>query len=99
MVPESDKVRARRHMGYGAVQESSTFVLGMPAAVQTAFMIEGAWARILPSSEKEFFWLLDKLDDIEAIVFEDTPNTAATKIGNIELNQDQFARLMERYKF
>lgn len=99
MISEEDKVRARGHMGYGGVQESSTFVLGVPAAVQTAFMIEGAWSRILPSHERAFSDLLDKLDEIECQVMGNTGNLATLKVGNIEMNPREFEQLLERYRY
>lgn len=99
MISERDRGRARAHLGYGQVQQASTFLLGVPAGVETAFMVEATWARILPSAEKMFCDLLDKLDDVETIIFEDTPNVAAKKIGNIELNDGQFAMLLQRYRY
>jgi hypothetical protein len=99
MISEHNKNRARKHMGYGAVQQSATFQLGVPAGVQTAFMIEGAWARILPSAEDEFVRILNRLDTTEEQIFEDTENLAALKIGNIELNPKEFEQLIQRYRY
>lgn len=98
-ISEHDKNRCRVHLGYGQVQQSSTFVLGVPAAVQTAFMIEGTWARILPSAEKQFISTLDRLDQIYERIFESVDNLDAKKVGNIELNDRQFQQLLERYRF
>ena len=41
-ITEDERARGRHHLGYMQVQEASTFVLGVPSGVQTAFMIEGA---------------------------------------------------------
>jgi hypothetical protein len=96
-VTERDRNRARGHMGYGGVQQSSTFVLGVPAGVQTAFMIEGAWARILPSAEGAFVELLDKLDRVEHQMEENQDDLAVKKLGNIETNLEEFEGLLKRY--
>jgi hypothetical protein len=98
MISESDKDRARGHMGYLAVQQASTFVLGVPAAVQTQFVIEGAWSKILPSAEARFRRYLDRLDMIERQIEEDTENVAVDRIDEIELRADELTQLIKRYK-
>lgn len=98
MISEDDKVRARMHMGYLNVQSASTFVLGVPAAIQTQFMIEGAWDRILPGAESRFRRILDRLDKIEEQIEDDTENLAADKVDEIELRKDEFDELIKRYK-
>lgn len=99
MISEEDKNRARLHLGYGQVQQSATFLLGVPAAVQTAFMAEGAWARILPSAEAMFRKALDQLDVLYEQIFESYANLDAVKVGNIELNTRQHEQLLEKYRF
>jgi hypothetical protein len=86
-------------MGYGQVQESSTYVLGVPAGVQTAFMIENAWERILPSAEREFLRILDRLDFVEHQVEENQENLAVKKLSEIEMNDSEFEKLMQRYMY
>ena len=98
-ITERDKVRGRNHLGYGGVQQSSTFVLGVPAGVQTAFMVEGAWDRILPSMEASFVELLDKLDTVECQIEMNMENLAAKKLGDIELNEREFEQLVQRYQY
>jgi hypothetical protein len=98
MISEPNKTRARNHLGYGAVQQSATFQLGVPAAMQTAFMIEGAWARILPSSEGLFINLLDRLDLIEEQLVENQGNLAVEGLGEIKVNLKEFEMLLMRYR-
>jgi hypothetical protein len=97
VLTEGEKVRARHHMGYGGVQQAQTFVLGVPAGVQTAFMIEGALNRLMPQSEGFFRDLLARLDGIEAQILGDQENLAAKKVGTIEINTDEFKQLMSQY--
>lgn len=99
MISEVDKNRCRRHLGYGKVQQSATFQLGVPAGVQTAFMVEGTWARILPSAEKDFRETLDRLDATAAQIFDSQGDLEVSKVGNIELNDKMFERLVQRYQF
>jgi hypothetical protein len=98
MISEQDKVRARHHLGYGGVQQSATFQLGVPAAMQTAFMIEGTWARILPSHEKMFVNLLDRMDAVERQIIENQGDLAVEKIGEITVNLKQFEMVLQQYK-
>lgn len=98
-VTEHDRNRARKHLGYGGVQQSATFVLGVPAAVETAFMVEGAFPRLLPSAERQFIEALDKLDETERLIFESMSSIETSKVGNIELNQKAFEKFIERYRF
>ena len=98
MLTEQDKVRARTHMGYGGVQQAQTFIQGVPAAVQTAFMIEGALNRLLPESEPVLRNLLDRLDGIETQILEDQGDYAAVKVGSIEVNLKEFQHLIVQYQ-
>lgn len=97
-IGEQDKVRARHHLGYINAQSQATFVLGIPAAVQTQFVAEGAFNKILPSAEPLFLSLLDRMDAVECQIFGNTENLAADKVGEIELRKDEFAQLIVRYK-
>lgn len=97
-IADADKVRARHHLGYGGVQQSATFLLGVPAAVQTAFMVEGTWSRILPAHEGKFRQLLDNMDGIEAQILDDQGDYAAEQVGSIKVNLREFQMLMVQYK-
>jgi hypothetical protein len=98
MLSEQDKIRARHHLGYGMVQAAATFQLGVPAAVQTAFMVEGTWNRILPSAEDHFRRLLDRMDKIECLIEDNDDDLAAEKVGEITVNLKMFEMLLERYR-
>jgi hypothetical protein len=98
MLSEEDKVKARHHMGYLNVQEASTFVLGIPAGVQTQFMIENAWGKILPHAENLFRTLLCRLDEIEAQVYGGSDMADVLKTGSIEVNPDRLKELAKYYR-
>src|SRR4051812_360284 len=86
---EEDKVRIRAHLGFLGVQESATFVLGVPAGVQTQFMIELAMNKILPSSIPKVLSYLNILDTIDGQMVEDLELLAITRIGDIDVRGDE----------
>jgi hypothetical protein len=96
---ELEKVDGRRHTGHLNVQQAATFVLGVPAPVQTQFPIEGAFTRLLPEAEPEYRRLIGILNDIEAQVLEDQDLLAIEKIDEITVNLQEFEMLLKRYKF
>jgi len=97
MLTDQDKIRARHHAGYLNVQQATTFVLGVPAGVQTSFVIEGALDKLIPAAEPFFRSLLDRLDLIEQQIVDNTENLAVNKVDEIELRPDEFRELMRRY--
>jgi hypothetical protein len=99
VISEEDKNRVRLHMGYLAVQSSQTFVMGIPAGVQTQFVLEGAWARVLPSAEATLVRILDSLDrQLERIDSSDE-NDEVLEIGSIKLDPKAFQKLLRRYRW
>lgn len=86
-------------MGYLQVQDSQTFVLGVPAGVQTQFMLEGAFGRILPSAEKDLRGLLDRLDRVLERLEESEENEEVDSIGDIHLKDKAFQKLVARYRW
>jgi len=98
-VSPEDQVRARKHLGYLNVTSAMTFNGGIPAATQTQFMIEGAFPKILPEALTLFRDYLCKLDQIEETLAESMPDLEAKKVGSIELRDDHFEKLVQRYKY
>jgi hypothetical protein len=81
------------------VTQAQTFVLGVPAAVQTQFVIEGALNNLLPSALPLFEDLLAKLDVTEQQIFDNTPNVAVDRVDEIELRADELKQLILRYRY
>lgn|SRR5208282_699297 len=98
-ISEQDKVRARHHLGYLNVGSASTFVLGIPAGVQTQFTIEGAFSKVLPQAEPLFRKHLERLDKIEEQIEEDTENVAVDSVDEIKLRPDELRQLILRYQY
>jgi len=99
MITEDEKVRARIHLGYPNFASQATFSLGIPAALQTAFITEGAFTKILPQAEGRFRIILARMDAIECQIEANTENVEATKIGEIELRENAFEQLLKRYRY
>lgn len=96
---EEEKVDVRRHLGYLNVQEAQTFVLGVPAGVQTQFIVEGAMQKLLASAEPMLRRYLIALNNIECQIMENTENLAVENIGQIKVNLKEFEMVLQRYKY
>lgn len=97
-IPEEDKVRARHHLGYLDVEAAQTFALGIPAAVQTQFMIEGALNRLLPQAVPKFLELLERLDCVECEVFGGIDLASIDEIAEVKISDKRLEKLARYYK-
>jgi hypothetical protein len=82
---DEEKVRIRHHLGYLNVDQASTFVIGMPTGVETQFMIEGAFSRLLAAAIPQVRKLLKYCECTEEQRFNDQPNAAVKKVDGIEM--------------
>lgn len=93
-----EKVRIRHHLGYLNVDEVSTFVIGLPAGVETQFMIEGAFSRLLAEAIPQVRKLLRYCECTEEQRFGSQPNAAVKKVDNIEMGgADEQVMLAKNY--
>ena len=99
MLTDAEKVEVRRHAGYPNVQQASTFEIGVPAGIQTMYVVEGAMNRLLPEAEPMLRSYLAVLNGIEQQVLEDQENLAAEKVDTITVNLEEFEMLMQQYKW
>jgi hypothetical protein len=91
------KVKIRHHLGYLNVAASATFALGVPAAVETMFIIESAMDKVLPEALPEVDRHLGILDGIEQQMLDDLELMAANQVGEISINQKEQAQLTQFY--
>jgi hypothetical protein len=91
-------VKCRAHMGYPNISAVSTYALGVPAAMQTTFMIEGAMVKVLPQAESRLRYLLEKLDKAECKIDDVLDVVEMTKAEDVEFNQEALPRLARIYK-
>lgn len=94
---DEEKAKIRAHMGYLNVGSASTFNLGVPAALQTTFMIEGAWDKVLPVAENLVRTYLCRLDEIEAEVFAGSDLADVLETSNIKINPNRLRDLAKYY--
>lgn len=98
MLTVDEIVKCRHHMGYPNVSAVSTYALGVPAAMQTTFMIEGAVVRVLPESEEILRRLLSQLDAVECKVDELLDIVFTSKAEDVEFDDKAIEKLAKVYK-
>lgn len=96
---EQEKVRMRHHLDFLNVAEAYTLAFGVPMAAEPQFWIEGAMDRIKVEALPLARELLSKCDATEAQMFEDQENHAVRKLGDIEINPDEFDVLERRLNY
>ena len=97
LTPE-EKVKVRHHLGYLNVASVYTFVLGIPAAVQTQFTVEGAFNLILQDALPEMRRILRILDRIEELDVESLEDLEVEQIGDITIDTRFMAKRWEQYE-
>jgi hypothetical protein len=94
---EAEKSRIRHHLGYLNVGQVATFQLGIPSAVQTQFMIEGAFHRVTPAGETEVRRILEELNSYEAQMSDSKELRDVNQVGEIQVRPDAFNQLLREY--
>lgn len=83
---EEEKVKIRHHTGYLNVQEAYTFVLGVPAGIETQFIVEGAMNRLNPFAVGMLREIIARCDALEEQLMCDADLYATTQLGNLAVN-------------
>lgn len=65
MLTDEEKQAVRRYLGYLGVGTAETIALGIPAASQPLFIVEGAMNRLLPAAEPDVREFLNELKCID----------------------------------
>lgn len=99
MFTDEEKVRIRHHLGYLNVQVASTFFLGVPAGVETQYLVESAMDRVLPAAESMARELIGKCDAVEAQMLENQELLAVSQVDEIQVRPDEFQQLKRRYDY
>lgn len=94
---DNEKVKIRAHLGYLGVAQSQTYVLGVPAALPSQFMIEGAMDRVLAAAEGIARRYIAILDTIEGQMVDDLELMAVTDLGSIKVNEKEMQKLRREY--
>lgn len=96
---EQEKVSIRHHCGYLNVSAGQTFALGVPAAVETQFIIEGAMNLVMPEALPLVRRLIGICDTVEGQKVDDLELLAVEKLDTIDINQDEQKGLDTQYGY
>lgn len=91
-----EKVRIRDHLGYLNTSELSTFVLGLPAGVETQFLIERAMDPFVKEDALPMIrGILCELDDVDKRRKQVRAAIGTAAVGNIQMRdpKEAFAAL------
>lgn len=94
---EEEKVEIRRHLGYPNVKEASTFALGVPAGIETNFIIEGAMDRVMAAALPQIRRHIAILNKIEEQLIEDQCYLVADSVGSINIRPTEMKELRKEY--
>lgn len=89
---ETEKVKIRDHLAYLNSSELSTYVLGLPAGIETQFLIERAMSLfVLESALPLIRQILCELDDVDAQRRSVRSSIATAAIGGIQMRDPKQA--------
>jgi hypothetical protein len=99
MLTDEERVSAKHHLGYPNATAIETFVLGVPAAMESLFMLEGALNAIAPGAEFRFRKTLKRLDKVEEQIEENQDALLLAKADEVDFRENEFELLMKRYGY
>jgi len=82
---ESDRARARHHLGYTGVEPASAILLGYPSTSQPQFLLESSMSRLLPETVPLVLRDLQILDCIEGQMVDSFRRLKAQQLGDLKL--------------
>ena len=94
-----EKVRIRDLLGFLNIANAETFALGMPAGVETQFLIEGAMDRV---PEHALFLVREHMATLQALdgqSIDDHELMAVNGIGDITVNQQEQDQIDKRRRY
>lgn len=94
---DNEKERVRYHMGYLNVQPAASIHFGIPAAIQTLFLVDLAMELLLPSAEDRVRRLLTVLDDIECKMIGGQDYLVASQLDTLTIRPDHIDKLEDEY--
>jgi len=91
------KDRIRYHLGYLSVNPASAITFGVPAPVQTLFLVESAMNLILPEAIPRVYNIIQIMDDIECQMVQGQQYLPANKLGELEIRKEHIEMLEDEY--
>ena len=90
-----EKIRVRTHLGYLNVSPAASLFLGIPRPIQTIFLVEQAMSNLIEDAVERVRKILGVMDGVECRLVESQERLAASKLGELELRQNE-PDLLER---
>ena len=98
VIPESEKVRARYHLGYGSHTMMQAFAFGEIASIEPRGQIEGALNNILVEAYPKFQQILCVLDTIECEIYGTSDLASIDSVAEVKVNRQMLKELKQRYQ-
>lgn len=97
---DDEKTKILRYLGYPDwVSMSQSIQLGYPAAAQPMFLVVDAFNRMTPTAEGKIRFDLCQLDKIECQIGDAPSRMKARRIGDLEINPQEFNQLLGLLRF
>lgn len=97
MFDAAEKERIRYHMGYLQVQPAASISYGIPAPIQTLFLLESAMDRIISNAEDRVRKLITVLDEIECRMLDGQNYLMADQLADITIRKNHIDQLEDEY--
>jgi hypothetical protein len=94
---DTERERVRYHMGYLSVQPAASIQFGLPAPIQTLFLVELAMTNLLEDGVDRVRQLLQTLDMIEARMRDGVKFLVAESIDNMKIRRDHLDALEDEH--
>lgn len=97
MFDPAEKERIRYHMGYLQVQPAASISYGIPAPIQTLFLLESAMDRLISGAEDRVRKLITTLDEIECRMLDGQNYLMADQLADITIRKNHIDQLEDEY--
>lgn len=94
-----ERVSVKDHLGWPNAMMIETFILGVPAAREPLFMLEGAMNALNPAAEERVRQTLRRLDALECLIEEDADTLLLSKADEVEFRDDELGLILQRYSY
>lgn len=91
----AEKTKIRQYLGYLSAAPVASIVLGVPAATQPMFLVEGAMGRILYEAGPLVRDILCQLDTVSAQIKALPGFAIAGELGDMSLRDDAMEKLLQ----
>ncbi len=92
-----EKERIRYHTGYLEVSPAPSITFGIPALIQTNFLVERAMDLVLPAAEGRVRKILCVLEGIECKMIEWQDYLIASQLDSLTIRADNIDKLEDEY--